>query len=199
MNDRQTNTGTNRTWLTRRNRRSDARPECWRDATEKSDCAGSSRLPGIADHARPNSQVALTSRGRSASIKKNRTHFPRLIDRSDEDVIMRATRFKMPTPQEPNVFSPEGAIDLHVSPEMRVALREMIDKKPKRLVVDLSRVPYVDSSGLAVLIGAMQSLEHEGGVFMLAGRGGGAPDPGKRAARSIFPPVPTVDEALSAP
>ena len=42
-------------------------------------------------------------------------------------------------------------------------------RKPKRLVVDLSRVPYVDSSGIAVLIGAMQSLEHEGGVFLLAG------------------------------
>jgi len=35
--------------------------------------------------------------------------------------------------------------------------------------VDLSRVPYVDSSGLAVLIGAMQSMEHQGGSFMLAG------------------------------
>jgi anti-sigma B factor antagonist len=69
----------------------------------------------------------------------------------------------------PSVFSPEGAIDLHVSPEMRASLREIIDGKPKRLVVDLSRVPYVDSSGLAVLIGAMQSLELDGGVFLLAG------------------------------
>ena len=75
----------------------------------------------------------------------------------------------MSAPQPPNVFSPEGAIDLHVSPEMRASLREIIDQKPKRLVVDLSRVPYVDSSGLAVLIGAMQSLEQDGGVFMLAG------------------------------
>lgn len=52
---------------------------------------------------------------------------------------------------------------------MRASLRAIIEEKPKRLVVDLSRVPYVDSSGLAVLIGAMQSLEHEGGVFLLAG------------------------------
>ncbi|MEY2482536.1 MAG: anti-sigma factor antagonist [Verrucomicrobiota bacterium] len=68
-----------------------------------------------------------------------------------------------------NVFTPEGAIDLHVSPEMRASLRAIIDEKPKRLVVDLSRVPYVDSSGIAVLIGAMQSLDLEGGVFLLAG------------------------------
>ena len=52
---------------------------------------------------------------------------------------------------------------------MRASLRAIIDEKPKRLVVDLSKVPYVDSSGLAVLIGAMQSLEHEGGTFFLAG------------------------------
>lgn len=69
---------------------------------------------------------------------------------------------------QPKVYSHEGAIDLHVSPEVRTALREMIDEKPKRLVVDLSKVPYVDSSGLAVLIGAKQELEADGGTFVLA-------------------------------
>jgi anti-sigma B factor antagonist len=70
----------------------------------------------------------------------------------------------------PSIFTPEGAIDLHVSPELRASLRAIIDEeKPKRLVVDLSQVPYIDSSGIAVLIGAMQSLEHEGGLFLLAG------------------------------
>ena len=75
----------------------------------------------------------------------------------------------MPKSAPANVFTPEGAIDLHVSPELRTALRAIIDEKPKRLVVDLSHVPYVDSSGIAVLIGAMQSLELDGGVFRLAG------------------------------
>ena len=70
----------------------------------------------------------------------------------------------------PSIFSPTGAIDLHVSPELRASLRAIIDgEKPKRLIVDLSQVPYIDSSGIAVLIGAMQSLELEGGVFMIAG------------------------------
>ncbi len=75
----------------------------------------------------------------------------------------------MPQSKPPTVFAPEGALDLHVAPETRASLRTLIDEKPKRLIVDLSGVPYVDSSGLAVLIGAMQSLEEEGGVFMLAG------------------------------
>ncbi|MFN2509483.1 MAG: STAS domain-containing protein [Chthoniobacterales bacterium] len=106
----------------------------------------------------------------------------------------------MSVPQPPNVFAPEGAIDLHVSPEIRAKLRAMIDQNPKRLVVDLSRVPYVDSSGLAVLIGAMQSLESEGGIFMLAG----AQDAVRLILESArldqyFLLFPTVDEALAAP
>jgi anti-sigma B factor antagonist len=83
---------------------------------------------------------------------------------------------------------------------MRILLRAMIDEKPKRLVVDLSRVPYVDSSGLAVLIGAMQSLELDGGVFMFVGA--------QEAVRLIlesarldqyFHLFPNVDAALAAP
>ena len=85
----------------------------------------------------------------------------------------------MATPASPSIFAPQGAIDLHVSPELRASLRAIIDEqKPKRLIVDLSGVPYIDSSGIAVLIGAMQSLELEGGVFLLAGA--------REAVRMIF-------------
>jgi anti-anti-sigma regulatory factor len=34
----------------------------------------------------------------------------------------------------------------------------MMDKKPECLVVDLSSVTYIDSSGLAALIAAMQRV-----------------------------------------
>jgi anti-anti-sigma factor len=105
-----------------------------------------------------------------------------------------------PVPGPANVFSPEGAIDLHVSPEMRASLRALIDTKPKRLVVDLSRVPYVDSSGIAVLIGAMQSLELEGGTFMLAGAQEAVGMILKSARLDqYFHLFPDVDAALAAP
>jgi anti-sigma B factor antagonist len=45
----------------------------------------------------------------------------------------------------------------------------MMDKKPECLVVDLSSVTYIDSSGLAALIAAMQKAEGYGGKFLLAG------------------------------
>jgi anti-sigma B factor antagonist len=49
------------------------------------------------------------------------------------------------------------------------ALGAMIDTKPPRLVVDLAKVTYIDSSGLAVLIEGMQNVEAYGGKFILAG------------------------------
>lgn len=68
-----------------------------------------------------------------------------------------------------NVLPLEGDIDLHVSPVVREALNAMIKKKPERIVIDLSRVTYIDSSGVAALILAMQDVEAYGGKFFLSG------------------------------
>src|SRR2546425_1084660 len=70
---------------------------------------------------------------------------------------------------QPNVLQLEGEIDLHVSPEVAESLRTMIAKKPKVVVVDLTKVTYFDSSGLAVLIEGMQKVQEYGGQFALAG------------------------------
>src|SRR5947199_1493053 len=63
----------------------------------------------------------------------------------------------------------KGEIDLHVSPSVTASLNAMIEKKPRRLVVDLSSVTYIDSAGLAALIEAMQKVEGYSGKFRLAG------------------------------
>src|SRR5437773_10326736 len=75
----------------------------------------------------------------------------------------------MPRKDRPNVLPLEGEIDLHVSPNVTASLRMMIEKKPKQLIVDLSRVTYIDSSGLAALIEGMQNVDEYGGKFALAG------------------------------
>ncbi len=75
----------------------------------------------------------------------------------------------MSLPQPSNVLPLAGAFDLHSSPGVRDVLAGMIDKKPNRIVVDLAGVTYIDSSGLAVLIDAMQRLEQQSGLLMLAG------------------------------
>jgi anti-sigma B factor antagonist len=75
----------------------------------------------------------------------------------------------MPRKDRPNVLPLEGEIDLHTSPNVAEILNSMIQKKPKRLVVDLGRVTYLDSSALAVLIEGMQNVEAYGGKFAIAG------------------------------
>jgi anti-sigma B factor antagonist len=75
-----------------------------------------------------------------------------------------------PTPPKDraNVLPLEGEIDLHVSPNLAASLQVMIEKKPKQLIVDLARVSYIDSSGLAALIEGMQNVQQYGGTFALA-------------------------------
>ena len=46
----------------------------------------------------------------------------------------------------------EGDIDLSRSPEFQRNLLALMDKKPARIVVNLSKVPYMDSSGVASLV-----------------------------------------------
>ena len=99
----------------------------------------------------------------------------------------------------PNVLQLEGDIDLHVSPAVTESLNAMIKKKPERIVIDLSRATYIDSSGVAALILAMQEVEAYGGKFFLSGL--------QETLRSIFEIsrldrtfriFPDVDAALAA-
>lgn len=75
----------------------------------------------------------------------------------------------MPQNSRHQVLPLEGEIDLHVSPNVSASLGALIKDKPKKLVVDLSKVSYIDSSGLATLIEGMQNVEAYGGMFALAG------------------------------
>jgi anti-sigma B factor antagonist len=68
---------------------------------------------------------------------------------------------------EPAIVALEGEIDLHESPNVRETLRPFIEKKVPRIYVDMSQVGYIDSSGLAVLIDAMQRVANYGGKFGL--------------------------------
>ncbi len=75
----------------------------------------------------------------------------------------------MPKINQPNVFPLEGEIDLHVSPRIATSLGAVVKGKPQKLIIDLSKVSYIDSSGLAVLIEGMQNVEAYGGKFLIAG------------------------------
>lgn len=75
------------------------------------------------------------------------------------------------TETDPNIVALEGEIDLHESPQIREALAPLIACKTPRLLIDLSGVSYIDSSGLAVFIDAMQRMQSYGGKLVLFGIG----------------------------
>ncbi|MBX3358925.1 MAG: STAS domain-containing protein [Phycisphaeraceae bacterium] len=66
------------------------------------------------------------------------------------------------------VVLPEGDIDLTASPVFRQALKQVQSTKPATMVVDLSQVPYMDSSGVATLVEAMQIARKSGSTMVLA-------------------------------
>jgi anti-sigma B factor antagonist len=75
----------------------------------------------------------------------------------------------------------------------------MVEEKPQQIVVDLAKVTYIDSSGLAVLIEGMQNVESYGGKFALAGLQENV-RPIFEIARldQVFRIYPDVDSALAA-
>lgn len=62
-----------------------------------------------------------------------------------------------------------GEIDLNGSVELRGHLLEALQTKPARLVVDLSEVSFMDSSGLATLVEALQISRKQNTELALAG------------------------------
>ena len=60
----------------------------------------------------------------------------------------------------------EGVLNAETATRFRDSLRE---SEPATLVLDMSRVRYVDSSGLGVLIGAYISFERDCRRLLLAG------------------------------
>lgn len=67
----------------------------------------------------------------------------------------------------PTVVPLEGEIDLNETPQVMSVLDPLIAQRQPLIHVDLSRVSYIDSSGLATFIDAMQRVQAYGGEFAL--------------------------------
>jgi anti-sigma B factor antagonist len=61
-----------------------------------------------------------------------------------------------------------GEIDLNNSPEFRLAMLDVLLRpRPKKLILDLEQVPYMDSSAVAVLVEGLQKMRRHGGRIFL--------------------------------
>ena len=67
------------------------------------------------------------------------------------------------------VLELRGDIDLNEKPKVAAQLEPLIERQTTGIVIDLTKVPYVDSSGLAIFIDALQRVQQYGGKLALAG------------------------------
>lgn len=70
------------------------------------------------------------------------------------------------------VYRLRGSLDLGTAPSLRAALLEAANEGKHDIIVDLSHLEYLDSTGLGALIGAhRRALEHGGRVRLIVGDG----------------------------
>jgi len=64
---------------------------------------------------------------------------------------------------EDNIWNLEvvGEIDIYTSPDLRETLKEILDEKLVDIKIDCSKLDYIDSTGLGVLIGILKKLRNE--------------------------------------
>jgi anti-sigma B factor antagonist len=97
------------------------------------------------------------------------------------------------------VVAVAGEIDLFTAPELKTALGEAIEGGRTRLVVDLTRTTFLDSTALGVLIGAVKRVRSSDGALTIVNTD---PNIAKTfeitGLDQIFTIRPTRDEALGA-
>jgi anti-sigma B factor antagonist len=61
----------------------------------------------------------------------------------------------------------EGEIDINSSPDIKKVFDKVVSKKVPKIVINLERVTYVDSSGLATLVEILKNMKSYGGRMRL--------------------------------
>ncbi len=95
------------------------------------------------------------------------------------------------------VFALRGTLDIATSPSLRSALLDATQAGKEEIIIDLTRVDYIDSTGLGSLIGAQRRAQEHNGCLRLVVKEG----PLSRLFNitglvRVFGIYPTVDDAL---
>jgi anti-sigma B factor antagonist len=66
----------------------------------------------------------------------------------------------------------EGSCDLATAPALRQTLQGMVPPDVQTVVLDVTELEFIDSTGLGVVLGAMRRLREGGGSLSIAGARG---------------------------
>jgi anti-sigma B factor antagonist len=68
-----------------------------------------------------------------------------------------------------SIVTLEGEIDVYTSIQLKQDIAAILESGAKYLVLNLSKVEYLDSTGLGVLIGTLKKLRESGGNLIIVG------------------------------
>jgi anti-sigma B factor antagonist len=97
------------------------------------------------------------------------------------------------------VVTVAGEVDIYTSPALKTALAAAAGEGCRRVIVDLDRVGFIDSSGLGILVGALRrAREADGDLRVVSGNEAVARILRITGLDKVFPLHATLGEALGA-
>jgi anti-sigma B factor antagonist len=99
-----------------------------------------------------------------------------------------------------SVLALRGEIDVYTAPRLRQAIVDLVDGGAKRIVVDMEKVDFLDSTGLGVLVEGLKRVKtREGSLSIVATQDKILKIFDITGLNKAFPIHPSVDDALKEP
>lgn len=92
-----------------------------------------------------------------------------------------------------------GEVDVYTAPKLRERLVELVGEGHHRLVVDMTKVEFLDSTGLGVLVGGLKRVRaHDGSLALVCNQERILKIFRITGLTKVFPIHDSLDEALQA-
>ena len=66
-----------------------------------------------------------------------------------------------------DIVEVSGELEMHAAPELRAELQRVCAVEKPRVLIDLSQVSFIDSTGIGVLVGGLKRAREAGGALVL--------------------------------
>jgi anti-sigma B factor antagonist len=96
-----------------------------------------------------------------------------------------------------SILTLSGEIDVYTAPRLRQAIVDLVDGGSRRIIVDMEKVEFLDSTGLGVLVEGLKRVKnHDGELSIVATHDKILKIFDITGLNKAFPIHPTVDDAF---